>query len=73
MKKYAFVLMGNYDPARHTAEFTVGSSLTRICTVRSFEAVSYTHLDVYKRQWLVTQVMNHITNERGRGIDRELQ
>ena len=30
MKKYAFVLMGNYDPARHTAEFTAGSSLTRL-------------------------------------------
>ena len=42
MKKYAFVLMGNYDPARDKAEFTHGESLTRICTVRSFAQAEQT-------------------------------
>lgn len=44
MKKYAFVLMGNYDPARHTAEFASENSLTRICTVRRPEEAERTVL-----------------------------
>ncbi|WP_367924493.1 DUF6506 family protein [uncultured Ruthenibacterium sp.] len=48
MKKYAFLLWGNYDPERHCAEFIHGDCLTRICTVRSFEQAEQTVLSLWK-------------------------
>ncbi len=37
MKKYAFMLLGDYTPEKHTAVFEQGDTITRICTVSSFE------------------------------------
>ena len=56
MKKYAFVLMGNYDPARDKAEFTHGESLTRICTVRSFAQAEQTVEALWKEGFGAVEV-----------------
>ncbi|MEL7608393.1 MAG: DUF6506 family protein [Bacillota bacterium] len=37
MKKYAFMLMGDYTGEKHTCSFEQGGTLTRICTVSSFQ------------------------------------
>lgn len=42
MKKYAFLLLGDYTPEKHTAIFEQGGTLTRICTVNSFDMAKKT-------------------------------
>ena len=37
MKKYAMMIMGNYEPETDTLEITRGGMLTRYVTVRSME------------------------------------
>lgn len=37
MKKYAMMLMGNYDTATDTAEFIRGNTLTRLVTVLNMD------------------------------------
>ena len=42
MKKYAMMVMGNYDTAKDTAEFIHGDMLTRFVTVRDMEEAKET-------------------------------
>ena len=37
MKKYAMMVLGDYDTKHDTAEFVHGEMLTRFVTVRDFE------------------------------------
>jgi len=37
MKKYCFMLMGDYSPSTHACSFEQGGMHTRICTVRNFQ------------------------------------
>ena len=68
MKKYAFVLMGNYDPARDKAEFTHGESLTRICTVRSFAQAEQTVEALWKEGFGAVEVCGAFGPDRARRL-----
>lgn len=37
MKKYAFLLLGDYTSEKHTCSFEQGNMHTRICTVSNFQ------------------------------------
>lgn len=71
MKKYAMMIMGNYEPETDTLEIVRGGMLTRFVTVRSMEEAVTTARKLHEEGFGCLELCGAFGEEGARRLIRE--
>ena len=71
MKKYAMMVMGDYDTKKDTAEFVHGGMLTRFVTVRDMEEARQKARELLKEGFGFLELCGAFGRENARLLIRE--